>query len=138
MRSIEGERKMIQFFVRWAIVIVALFVATLLLMATSRLFQLNCFACWKMPLLEIHIYTYNFFVFTLCYEICMIQTISLSFTIVKIPIIFLKSFKQSHIFTMFCLFEIYFHCYFSNSKKILKCPSPKDSMLINNPPSLHH
>jgi hypothetical protein len=110
----------------------------LLSMATSRLFQLNCFAYWKMLLLEIHIYTYNFFVFALCYEICTIQAISLSFMIVEIPIIFLKSFKQSHIFTMFCLFEISFHYYFSNSKKRLKCTNPKDSKLINNSPSLHH
>jgi hypothetical protein len=36
---------------------------------------------------------------------------------------------------MFCLFEISFHYYFSNSKKRLKCPNPKDSKLINNSPS---
>jgi hypothetical protein len=52
---------MIQFFVLWAIMIVALLVATLLLMATSHLFQLNCSACWKMPLLDIYMYTQLFF-----------------------------------------------------------------------------
>jgi hypothetical protein len=60
-----------------------------------------------MPLLEIHIYTYNFFVFALCYEICMIQTISLSFMIVKIPIILFKSFKQSHILLCFAYLNFF-------------------------------
>jgi hypothetical protein len=52
---------MTQLFVLWAIVIVALLVATLLLMAISRLFQLNCFAYWIMPLLDIYMYTQLFF-----------------------------------------------------------------------------
>ncbi len=109
---------MTQFFVLWAIVIVALLVATLLLMAISCLFQLNCFACWIMPLLDIYMYT-QLSSSTLCYEIFMIQVISLCFMIVKSPIISIKSFKQPHFFAMFCFFEISFLSYFSNSNKRL-------------------
>jgi hypothetical protein len=48
---------MTQFFVLWRIVIVAMFVAILLLMVIGHFFQLNYFACLKMPLLERYMHT---------------------------------------------------------------------------------
>jgi hypothetical protein len=129
---------MIQFVLLWWTVIVAMFVATLLLMVIGHLFQLNCFACLKILLLEIYIYTHDFFASVLCYEICTIQEISLSFIIVKIPMIYVKFFKQPHIFIMVCFFEKKFIPISQTLRRDWNAQHPKNNKLINNSSFLDH
>jgi hypothetical protein len=101
------------------------------------LFQLNYFACLKMPLLERYMHTHNFYTLT-----CVMRYVrskqSLSFIIVKIPMIYVKSFKQPHIFIMFCFFEKNYVHISQTLRRDWNAQHPKNNKLTNNSPFLDH
>jgi hypothetical protein len=89
----------------------------LLLMATSRLFQLNCFACWKMPLLEIHIYTYNFlFLFCVMWYVWSKQSLFLSW-LLKFPLYFSNLLNNLTILLCFVYLKFLFIAIFQTLRK---------------------